>query len=58
LNRTLLLSSILPINAARGLALHALAASSTLRRMAMRQGLEPIGARPRLMQPHAGVPTS
>ena len=49
LNRSLL-STSMPIDAARGVGLHALALSSTLRRAAMRQGLEPVGARPRLMQ--------
>jgi 2-octaprenyl-6-methoxyphenol hydroxylase len=50
LNRSLLTSAV-PLDALRGLGLHALAASSRLRRLAMRQGLEPIGERPRLMQP-------
>lgn len=50
LNRTLL-TSVVPLDAVRGLGLHALAASSRLRQLAMRQGLEPVGERPRLMQP-------
>lgn len=49
LNRSLL-STPPPFDAVRGVGLHALALSSTLRRAAMRQGLEPIGARPRLMR--------
>jgi 2-octaprenyl-6-methoxyphenol hydroxylase len=57
LNRSLL-SSIVPLDALRGVALHALAASSTLRRAAMRQGLEPIGARPSLMQPNTAAAPS
>jgi 2-octaprenyl-6-methoxyphenol hydroxylase len=50
LNRSLL-TTLIPLDAARGLALHALAASSSLRRLAVRQGLDPVGERPRLMQP-------
>jgi 2-octaprenyl-6-methoxyphenol hydroxylase len=50
LNRSLL-TTVVPLDAARGLALHALAASSTMRRLAVRQGLDPVGERPRLMQP-------
>lgn len=49
LNRSLL-SSAWPFDVARGVSLHAMAASPTLRRIAMRQGLEPIGPRPRLMR--------
>lgn len=49
LNRTLL-SSLVPVDAMRGLGMHALAASRTLRRIAMTGGLEPIGGRPSLMQ--------
>jgi 2-octaprenyl-6-methoxyphenol hydroxylase len=49
LNQTLI-STALPFDVARGVGLHALAASAALRRMAMRQGLEPVGERPRLMQ--------
>jgi 2-octaprenyl-6-methoxyphenol hydroxylase len=49
LNRSLL-STALPFDIARGVGLHALAASRTLRRLAMRQGLEPVGARPALMR--------
>ncbi len=50
LNRSLL-STALPFDAARGIGLHAMALSPALRRLAMQQGLEPVGARPRLMQP-------
>ncbi len=50
LNRSLL-TGLLPLDALRGAGLHALAASAVLRRTAMQRGLEPIGARPRLMQP-------
>ena len=53
LNRSLL-STALTFDAVRGIGLHALALSSTLRKAAMRQGLEPIGVRPRLMQPVGG----
>jgi 2-octaprenyl-6-methoxyphenol hydroxylase len=49
LNRSLL-STALPFDIARGVGLHALAASRTLRRIAMQQGLEPVGARPSLMR--------
>lgn len=49
LNRTLL-SSFVPVDAMRGLGMHALAASATLRRIAMTGGLEPIGGRPTLMR--------
>jgi 2-octaprenyl-6-methoxyphenol hydroxylase len=49
LNRSLL-ASFVPTDVFRGLGLHALAASSSLRRIAMQRGLEPVGARPRLMQ--------
>ncbi len=49
LNRTLL-SSLVPVDAIRGLGMHALAASRTLRRIAMTGGLEPIGGRPSLMR--------
>ena len=49
LNRSLL-DDFLGAQAARGLGLHALANVPPLRRAAMRQGLEPIGARPRLMR--------
>lgn len=49
LNRTLL-STLLPVDAMRGLGMHALAASRTLRRLAMTGGLEPIGGRPSMMR--------
>ena len=52
LNRSLL-SDLLPVQALRGLGLHALAAVGPLRRFAMRVGLDPPGALPRLMQPGA-----
>jgi 2-octaprenyl-6-methoxyphenol hydroxylase len=52
LNRSLLLD-FFPIQAARGIGLHLLANSAALRRAAMHSGLEPVGARPRLMQPGA-----
>jgi 2-octaprenyl-6-methoxyphenol hydroxylase len=55
LNRSLL-STALPFDAARGISLHAMALSPTLRRMAIRQGLEPIGPRPRLMLPRVTPP--
>jgi hypothetical protein len=41
----------MPMDAFRGLGLHALAASRRLRRLAMQGGLEPAGGRPKLMQP-------
>ena len=49
LNRSLL-STAMPVDAARGIGLHALAMSATLRKAAMHRGLEPVGVRPRLMQ--------
>ncbi len=49
LNRTLL-STLLPVDAMRGLGMHALAASRTLRRIAMTGGLEPVGGRPSMMR--------
>ncbi len=52
LNRSLL-STALPFDAARGFGLHAMALSPGLRRLAMRQGLEPVGPRPRLMRGNA-----
>ena len=52
LNRSLL-SDILPVQAARGIGLHLLANSQALRRSAMHGGLDPIGARPRLMRPQS-----
>jgi 2-octaprenyl-6-methoxyphenol hydroxylase len=50
LNRSLLLD-LLPVQMARSLGLHLTANSTTIQRMAMRQGLEPIGDLPRLMRP-------
>lgn len=55
LNRSLL-SPALPFAAARHVGLQALAASRTLRRIAMHQGLEPVGERPRLMRTEAPQP--
>ncbi len=56
LNRSLL-PAALPFDTARMIGLHAMAASPTLRRLAMRQGLEPVGGRPRLMRSlSAGAP--
>lgn len=50
LNRALL-SDLLPIQAARGLGLHALANSATLRRAAMQMGMSGPGLAPPLMRP-------
>jgi 2-octaprenyl-6-methoxyphenol hydroxylase len=50
LNRSLLLD-FLPVQMARSLGLHLTANSSRVQQLAMRQGLEPIGERPRLMRP-------
>ena len=52
LNRSLL-TDMLPVQALRGIGLHLLANSETLRQRAMHAGLEPVGARPRLMRPTA-----
>ncbi len=52
LNRSLL-TDILPVQALRGIGLHLLANSETLRRRAIHAGLEPVGERPRLMRPAA-----
>jgi 2-octaprenyl-6-methoxyphenol hydroxylase len=52
LNRSLLLD-FLPVQALRGLGMHALSNSRTLRRAAMHLGLEAPGLRPQLMQPLA-----
>ena len=54
LNRTLLMD-FLPVQALRGLGLHALANSRQLRRAAMMMGLQAPGAIPRLMQPLANA---
>ena len=53
LNRSLL-SSQLPVQAARGFGLHMLALVPPLRRMLMREGLAPSQGLPRLMRPEAG----
>jgi 2-octaprenyl-6-methoxyphenol hydroxylase len=50
LNRSLT-SNLLPVDLARGLGLHMLAAFPAMRRALVRRGLEPTGPRPRLMQP-------
>jgi 2-octaprenyl-6-methoxyphenol hydroxylase len=50
LNRSLT-SNLLPVDLARGLGLHMLAAFPAMRRALVRRGLEPMGPRPRLMQP-------
>lgn len=55
LNRTLL-STLLPVDAMRGLGMHALAASRTLRRLAMTGGLEPVGGRPTMMRDVGSAP--
>ncbi len=52
LNRALL-SDFLPVQAARGLGMHALANSATLRRAAMQMGMSGPGAVPALMRPLA-----
>ena len=49
LNRSLL-TSLVPLQAARGIVLHGLKALPLLRRMVMRVGLEPPGALPSLMR--------
>jgi 2-octaprenyl-6-methoxyphenol hydroxylase len=50
LNRSLLLD-FMPIKLARSVGLHLTANVASLKQLAMRQGLEPAGERPRLMQP-------
>ena len=50
LNRSLL-SALLPAQMVRGAGLHALNAVGPLRRLVMREGMEPQGALPRLMRP-------
>jgi len=52
LNRSLL-TDFVPVQALRGLGLHVLANLAPLRRLAMRGGLAPAGALPRLMRPGA-----
>jgi 2-octaprenyl-6-methoxyphenol hydroxylase len=54
LNRALL-SNLLPVQAARGLGMHALANSATLRRAAMQLGLNGPGTPPPLMRPRAAA---
>ena len=54
LNRSLLLD-FLPVQALRGLGLHALANSRTLRRAAMQMGLKAPGPVPPLMRPLANA---
>ncbi len=54
LNRTLL-SRATPVQALRGLGMHALHAIGPLRRMAIREGLSPSFVTPRLMQPQSGL---
>jgi 2-octaprenyl-6-methoxyphenol hydroxylase len=56
LNRSLLMD-FFPIQVARSLGLHLTANSSGIKHFAMQQGLEPVGGRPRLMQPSAVTPT-
>jgi 2-octaprenyl-6-methoxyphenol hydroxylase len=56
LNRSLL-TDFLPVQAMRGIGLHLLANSATLRQRAIHAGLEPVGERPRLMRPAAGPVT-
>lgn len=53
LNRTLL-SRAAPVQALRGLGIHALKAVGPLRRLAVREGLSPSFVVPRLMQPQSG----
>src|SRR5665648_386908 len=55
LNRSLL-TSLLPVQAARGLLLHGLNALPLLRRMVMRAGLAPPADLPRLMRPAPSEP--
>ena len=55
LNRSLLVD-LFPVQIARGLGLHLTANIAGLKRLAMRQGLEPAGERPRLMQPMVDAP--
>jgi len=55
INRSLL-SPLSPLAAARGVLLHLFANSQTLRRAAMRLGLEPPGPLPPLMRPGAAAP--
>ena len=50
LNRTLL-STLLPVSLLRGFGMHLIRAFGPLKRALIRQGLEPTGPRPRLMEP-------
>ena len=54
LNRTLL-STLLPVSLLRGFGLHLLRAVGPLKRALIRQGLEPAGPRPLLMEPGGQV---
>lgn len=56
LNRSLL-SGLLPVHLARGLGLFALKSAGPLRRFVVREGLQPSGAMPRLMQDNAPLPS-
>ena len=49
LNRTLL-STLLPVSLLRGFGMHLIRAFGPLKRALIRQGLEPVGARPKLME--------
>lgn len=49
------LTGFLPAHLARGAGLHALKSIAPLRRWAMREGLSPAGATPRLMRPNVGL---
>lgn len=54
LNRTLL-STLLPVSLLRGFGMHLIRAFGPLKRALIRQGLEPAGPRPRLMEPGGRV---
>lgn len=54
LNRTLL-STLLPVSLMRGFGMHLIRAFGPLKRTLIRQGLEPSGPRPRLMEPGGWV---
>jgi 2-octaprenyl-6-methoxyphenol hydroxylase len=54
LNRSLL-ADLVPVQALRGVGLHVLAGLAPLRRLAMRGGMGPLGALPRLMRPQASA---
>ncbi len=57
LNRSLL-HDIFPVHLARGIGLFAVSLIPPLRRAVMRSGMEPVGRRPRLMQPGARIATA